>query len=59
MPRIIDCPRGHQLRGADDRELFRLAREHIGVHHPEMQRTDDEVWRTIHERAREEVPATR
>jgi hypothetical protein len=26
--RAIDCPCGHRLEGADDEELFRLAREH-------------------------------
>ena len=26
--RAIDCPCGHHLEGADDEELFRLAREH-------------------------------
>jgi len=41
--RAIDCPSGHQLQGADDAELFRLAREHIDTGHPEMKRTDDDV----------------
>jgi predicted small metal-binding protein len=41
--RAIDCPCGHRLEGADDAELFRLAREHIGREHPEMQRTDEPV----------------
>ena len=41
--RAIDCPCGHRLEGADDAELFRLAREHIDQDHPEMQRTDDQV----------------
>jgi len=41
--RAIDCPCGHRLEGADDDELFRLAREHIDTDHPEMQRTDDQV----------------
>ena len=41
--RAIDCPCGHRLEGADDAELFRLAREHIDKHHPEMERTDDQV----------------
>ena len=27
--RAIDCSCGHRLEGADDEELFRLAREHI------------------------------
>ena len=41
--RAIDCPCGHRLEGADDAELFRLAREHIDRDHPEMERTDDQV----------------
>jgi predicted small metal-binding protein len=41
--RAIDSPCGHHLQGADDEELFRLAREHIDRDHPEMQRTDERV----------------
>jgi predicted small metal-binding protein len=41
--RAIDCPCGHQLKGADDDELFRLAREHIRRDHPEMRRTDEQI----------------
>jgi predicted small metal-binding protein len=41
--RAIDCPCGHRLEGADDAELFRLAREHIDRDHPEMDRTDEQV----------------
>jgi MFS family permease len=41
--RAIDCPCGHHLEGADDDELFRLAREHINRDHPEMQRTDEQI----------------
>jgi hypothetical protein len=32
--RAIDWPCGHHLEGADDEELFRLAREHIDRDHP-------------------------
>ena len=45
--RIIDCPCGHRLEGADDHELFRLAREHVDRDHPEMQRTDEELRQRI------------
>jgi predicted small metal-binding protein len=45
--RAIDCPCGHRLEGADDEELFRLAREHVDRDHPEMQRTDDEIRQRI------------
>ena len=41
--RAIDCPCGHRLEGADDEELFRLARAHIDSDHPEMQRTDEQL----------------
>jgi MFS family permease len=41
--RAIDCPCGHRLAGADDEELFRLAREHVDRNHPEMQRTDEQL----------------
>ena len=39
----IDCPCGHRLDGADEEELFRLARAHIDEEHPEMERTDEQV----------------
>jgi len=39
----IDCPCGHHLEGADDEELFRLARNHIDNDHPEMERTDEQI----------------
>jgi predicted small metal-binding protein len=45
--RAIDCPCGHRLEGADDDELFRLAREHVQTHHPEMQRTDEQLRQRI------------
>ncbi len=41
--RCIDCPCGHRLEGADDDELFRLARQHVEEHHPEMQRSDEQL----------------
>jgi predicted small metal-binding protein len=45
--RAIDCPCGHRLEGADDEELFRLAREHVQTHHPKMQRTDEQLRQRI------------
>jgi MFS family permease len=45
--RAIDCPCGHHLEGADDAELFRLAREHVDRDHPEMQRSDDDLRQRI------------
>jgi predicted small metal-binding protein len=41
--RAIDCPCGHHLEGADDAELFQLARQHITEDHPEMERTDEQI----------------
>ena len=41
--RCIDCPCGHRLVGADDEELFRLARQHVEEHHPDMQRSDEQL----------------
>jgi hypothetical protein len=41
--RAIDCPCGHRLEGADDEELFWLAREHVDRDHPDLQRTDQEL----------------
>jgi predicted small metal-binding protein len=45
--RAIECPCGHHLEGADDDELFRLAREHVDRDHPEMRRTDDELRQRV------------
>jgi predicted small metal-binding protein len=45
--RAIDCPCGHRLEGADDDELFRLAKEHIANDHPEMERTDEEIRQRV------------
>ena len=39
----IDCPCGHQLEGAGDTDLLRLARERVDTDRPEMQRTDAEL----------------
>ena len=41
--RAIDCPCGHRLEGADDEELFRLAREPIDGD----DRTDEQVRRRV------------
>jgi predicted small metal-binding protein len=45
--RAIECPCGHHLAGADDDELFRLAREHVDRDHPEMERTDEQLRERI------------
>jgi MFS family permease len=41
--RAIECPCGHHLEGADDDELVALARSHIEEHHPEMERSDEQL----------------
>jgi hypothetical protein len=56
--RAIDCPCGHRLEGADDQELFRLARAHIDQDHPEMQRTDDQVRERVAADAYDVQPIT-
>jgi MFS family permease len=56
--RAIECPCGHHLEGADDEELFRLAREHVDRDHPELERTDDELRQRIAADAYDVVPAT-
>lgn len=59
MSRVIECPCGHPLRGANDEELFRLARQHVTEHHPGMQRTDEELRQLVRERARDDVAVAR
>ena len=41
--RAIDCPCGHHFEAADDEELVRLAREHVAEHHPDMERSDEQL----------------
>ena len=55
--RAIDCPCGHRLVGADDEELFRLAREHVDRDHPEMERTDEQLRARVAADAYDVVPA--
>ena len=45
--RAIDCPCGHHLEGADDEELVRLARQHIEDHHPDMERSEEQLQARI------------
>jgi hypothetical protein len=56
--RAIECPCGHHLEGADDKELFRLAREHVDRDHPEMQRTDEELRERVAADAYDLQPVT-
>jgi hypothetical protein len=41
--RAINCPCGLHLEAADDEGLFSLARAHVDEHHPELERTDEEI----------------
>jgi predicted small metal-binding protein len=45
--RATDCPCGHRLEGENDDELVRLAREHVDSHHPDMERSDDELSQLV------------
>ena len=45
--RAIDCPCGHRLVGTDDEALVGLARSHVEEHHPDMQRSDDELRQRV------------
>jgi MFS family permease len=54
--RAIECPCGHHLDGADDEELFRLAREHVDRDHPEIQRSDEQLRERIAADAYDLVP---
>jgi rhodanese-related sulfurtransferase len=56
LMRAIECPCGHHLEGADDEELFRLARDHVN-RHPEMERTDEQLRERIAADAHDCVPA--
>lgn len=52
--RVVECPCGHLLRGANNSELFRLGREHADQHHPAEQHSDDEIRGIIAANARDE-----
>ena len=43
----IDCPCGHRLEAPDRDALFAAAREHIDRDHPEMERSDEQIWARI------------
>jgi hypothetical protein len=45
--RAIDCPCGRHLEATDDEELLRLCREPIAEHHPDMQRTGEQIRQRI------------
>lgn len=41
--RAIDCPCGHRLEAATDEELLEAARRHVEEHHPELERSDEQL----------------
>jgi hypothetical protein len=41
--RAIDCPCGHYLEAEDDEGLVAAARGHVETHHPEIERTDEQL----------------
>ena len=41
--RAIECPCGHHLEAADDEQLVQACRRHIEEHHPDMERTDEQL----------------
>lgn len=45
--RAIDCPCGHRLEASDDDALFRQARDHVSEHHPDMQRSDQQLRQRV------------
>ena len=45
--RANDGPCGHHFQADADDELFRLCRDHVDADHPELQRTDDQIWQRI------------
>jgi predicted small metal-binding protein len=55
MARIVDCPCGITLTGADNEELFRFGREHADAHHPNDGITDDFIREHIAQNSRDSV----
>jgi len=47
--------RRDHLEGADDEELFRLAREHVDRDHPEMQRSEKQIRQRVANDAADQV----
>lgn len=45
--RAIDCPCDHRLEAADDEGLFHEARAHVDDHHPDMERTDEQLRQRV------------
>jgi predicted small metal-binding protein len=41
--RVIDCDCGKTLQAANDEDLTRAVKEHVGEDHPDMNLNDDQV----------------
>ena len=41
--RAIECPCGHHLEAEDDEALVEAARRHVEEHHPELERSDEQL----------------
>jgi hypothetical protein len=44
---VIDCPCGHRLEAPDEEGLVIRARDHVEEHHPDLQRTDEQLRRRV------------
>lgn len=54
MARVAECMCGHVLRGQDDDELFKQAREHADQAHKEMNISDDMIRQLLLSYAQDE-----
>jgi predicted small metal-binding protein len=54
--RQVDCLCGLTLSGADDRELDRLAHEHVEQHHPDDGISDQFIADHIAQNAKDSTP---
>ena len=53
MARTLTCDCGVTLTGKDDAELFREAKEHVRMSHPDLVMTDGQVRDLITEKAKD------
>jgi len=53
--RMLECPCGVVLTGADDEDLFRLGRQHADDHHRDEHISDDFVRQHVRANARDAV----
>jgi predicted small metal-binding protein len=55
--RVIDCECGHTLQAANDDDLVKVAREHMGEKHPDMELDDEGVRKLVADQAYEATDA--